>query len=204
MVIEEFGPRVANVWNHLRTTTRNLVERAWQSSSSGTALQVPRATPYDPRADQELGQLLAALDEHASHAEAPAVAEDAGKARRLADACAAVLSQQTQSAEVYAQLIQRAHQRKDFAQVDMLAGLLPDRLAPSELCELARANNVVVRALAHETLAQMPTSLLVLLLRDPVDAVVARQALERQAIEFGSEEAQRMLRDFDEAGLEDF
>lgn len=202
MVIEEFGPRVTNVWNHLRTTTRNLVERAWQSS--GAAAQVPRAAAYDPRADQELSQLLAALDEHASHAETTSAAEDAGKTRRLADACANLLSQQTQSAEVFAKLIERAHQRKDFAQIDWLAGLLPDRLAPSELCDLARANNVVVRALAQETLAQMPSSLLVMLLRDPVDAMVARQALERQAVEFGSEDAQLILRDFEESGLEDF
>jgi hypothetical protein len=122
----------------------------------------------------------------------------------LADACAALLSQQTQSAEVYAQLIARAHQRSDYAQVDALAGLLPQRLAPSEVCELARAGNVVVRALAQEALTQMPTALLAILLRDPIDAMVARQALERQAFEFGSTEAQLALRQFDESGLEEF
>ncbi len=201
MVIEEFGPRVASVWNHLRTTTRNLIERAWQSTASGSPATA-RSQHYDPRADQELSQLLAALDEHASHAATTADAKDAAKARPLADACAGVLSQQTQSAEVFARLIGRAHQRKDFAQVDVLAGLLPDRLAPSELCELARANNVVVRALAQEALTQMPTSLLATLLHDPVDVIVARQALERQATEFGSEEALRALRDFDESGIE--
>jgi hypothetical protein len=92
-------------------------------------------------------------------------------------------------------LIQRAHQRQKYAQVDALAALMPERLAPSELCELARANNVVVRALAHEALAQLPTSLLSALLRDPIDAVVARQALERQANEFDSEDAQQVLRE---------
>lgn len=199
MVIEEFGPRVANVWNHLRLTTRNLIECAWQSSAAGATPQLPRATPYDPHADQELTQLLAALDEQA---QVSADRDEADKARRLADACAQVLSQQTQSAEVFDHLIERAHQRKDFAQVDRLAGLLPERLAPSELCELARANNVIVRALAQEALTQMPTSTLTALLRDPVDAVVARQALERQAVEFGSEDAQRVLRDFDELGLD--
>src|SRR5204862_8035480 len=106
------------------------------------------------------------------------------QARRFADACANVLSQQTQSSEIFAQLIERAHQRKDYARVDALAALLPERLAPSELCELARANNVISRALAHEALTQLPTSLLAALLRDPVDAVIARQALERQANEF--------------------
>ncbi|HEX7721022.1 MAG TPA: hypothetical protein VF397_02615 [Pyrinomonadaceae bacterium] len=204
MVIEEFGPRVANVWNHLRTTTRNLVENAWRSASSGSAPQVPRSAPYDPRADQELGQLLAALDDHAQQTESSAGREGARESRRLADACANVLSQQTQSAEVFAQLIVRAHQRNNYAQVDALAERLPERLAPSELCELARANNVIVRALAHEALTQLPTSLLAAVLRDPVDAVIARQALERQATEFGSEDAQRTLREAIEGFEENF
>jgi hypothetical protein len=202
MMIEDFGPRVANVWNHLRITTRNLVERAWQSSTAGPA-QVQRATPYDPRADQELSQLLAALDEHAGQVERAAGREGSREARRLADACANVLSQQTQSAEVFAQLIERAHQRKDYAKVDALAGLLPERLAPSEMAELGRANNVVVRALAQEALTQLPTSLLVALLRDPVDATVARQALERQAIEFASLEAQQVLSEFENSVLDE-
>jgi hypothetical protein len=153
--------------------------------------------PYDPRADQELSQLLAVLDEHAGQVEQASGREGARQARRLADACANILSQQTQSAEVFAQLIERAHQRRDYARVDSLASLLPERLAPSEMSELARASNVVVRALAQEALTQLPTSLLAALLRDPVDAMVARQALERQAIEFASLEAQQVLNDFE-------
>jgi hypothetical protein len=202
MMIEDFGPRVANVWNHLRTTTRNLVERAWQSPAAGSA-KVQRATPYDPRADQELSQLLAVLDEHAGQVEQVSGREGARQARRLADACANLLSQQTQSAEVFAQLIGRAHQRNDYARVDALAGLLPERLAPSEMAELGRANNVVVRALAQEALTQLPTSLLAALLRDPIDAMVARQALERQATEFASLEAQQVLNDFEANALDE-
>jgi len=194
MMIEDLGPRVANVWNHLRTATRNLVERALQSSTSNSP-QVQRSTPYDPRADQELSQLLVALDEHAAQVEQASARQEA---RRVADACATVLSQQTQSAEVFAQLIERAHQRKDYARVDALAALLPQRLAPSEMAELGRANNVVVRALAQEALTQLPTSLLAALLRDPVDATVARQALERQATEFASLEAQQILNEFED------
>src|SRR5262245_18626484 len=203
MIMEEFGPQVANVWNHLRSTTRNLIERAWQSPSSGSAAPA-RSQQYDPRADQELSQLLAALDEHAGRVGTAPDSADGARARKLADACAAVLSQQTQSAEVFAHLIERAHLRKDFAQIDVLAGLLPERLAPSELCELARANNVVSRALAQEALTQLPTRLLATLLHDPVDAVVARQALERQAVEFGSAEAHSVLRDFDEIGIDGY
>jgi len=41
-------------------------------------------------------------------------------------------------------------------------------------------------------------------LRDPVDAVIARQALERQANEFGSEDAQRTLREIIEGFEENF
>ena len=203
MMIEEFGPRVVSVWNHLRTTTRNLVERAWKSSAGGSVMQLPQSTPYDPRADHELSQLLAALDEHTIEKGLP-VGDAAREARRLADACASVLTQQTQSAEVFSQLIQRAHLRQDFARVDALAGMLSERLAPSEVCELARASNVVVRALAHEALTQMPAARLMALLRDPVDAMVARHALERQATEYASEEAYRALREFEDFGAEDF
>jgi hypothetical protein len=200
MMIEAFGPRVTKAWNGLRAPTRKLLERAWDSTSRSIP-QVSPSPTYDPHADDELRQLLTALDEHVSNAEST---PDRESAIRLADACAALLSQQTQSAEVYAQLIVRAHQRKDYAQVDALAGLLPERLAPSEVCELARAGNVVVRALAQEALTQMPTALLAILLRDPIDSMVARQALERQAFEFASPEAQRALRQVDESGFEEF
>ena len=63
MMIEDFGPRVVSVWNDLRTATRSLVERAWQSTAGGSGMPSPRSVPYDPRADRELSRLLAALDE---------------------------------------------------------------------------------------------------------------------------------------------
>ena len=201
-MIEDFGPQVTSVWNHLRTSTRNLIERAWDSSTSGSAAQVQRST-YDPRADQELSQLLAALDAHALQVEQSAGRAGAHRARQLADACAQVLSQQTQSAEVFAQLIERAHANQNYARVDALAALLPERLAPTEMAELGRASNVVVRALAQEALTQLPTSSLAALLRDPVDAAIARQALERQANEFGLAEAQRVLNEFERFDLDD-
>jgi len=68
------------------------------------------------------------------------------------------------------------------------------------LCDLARSPYVVVRALAQEVLTQAPVSLLRALLFDPIDAEVARSVLERQAHEFGSEEARRALREIDESG----
>ncbi len=201
MMIEDFGPRVTNAWNDLRSTTRSMLERAWKSPAAGAAPQVARSAPYDPRADRELSQLLSALDERALDALND---ESARRARSLADTCAGVLTEQTQSAEVFAQLIQRAHERNDYARVDALAGALARRLAPSEVCELARSPNVVVRALAQEALAQMPAPLLVMLLRDPVDAAIARYALQRQASEYNSEEARQALQELDDFGLEQF
>jgi hypothetical protein len=205
MMMEDFGPRVLSVWKDLRSTTRNLVQRAWQSpAAAAAAVQSSRSGPYDPRADSELSRLLAALDERAGETGAAKDDESAGRARRLADACATVLTQQTQSAEVFGQLIQRAHLRKDYASIDEMADVMAKRLAPSEVCELARSNHVVVRALAQEALTQMPAPLLMTLLGDPVDAAVARFALQRQATEYASEEAQRALREFEEFRLEDY
>jgi len=200
MIIEDFGPRVTSVWNGLRPATRNLVERAWRSPSAAATAEVSKPAPYDPRADRELSQLLAALDERAAGPGSATEDEPSRKARRLADACANMLTQQTQSADVFAQLIQRAHARQEFALIDRLANGMSARLAPSELCELARSPNVVVRALANEVLAQAPTSLLRALLHDPIDAEVARSVLERQAHEFGIEDARRILRDYEEYG----
>ncbi len=201
MMIEDFGPRVTNAWNDLRSATRSLLERAWATPNVGPGPQAARSAPYDPRVDRELSQLLSALDDRAREATED---ESARRARSLADTCAGVLTEQTQSAEVFAQLIQRAHERNDFARVDALAGVLAQRLAPSEVCELARSANVVVRALAHEALAQMPAPVLITLLRDPVDAGVARYALQRQATEYNSDEARQALQDLDEFGLEQF
>lgn len=195
MIIEEFGPRVRNAWNHLRPATRSLLERAWQSPVAPP--EPVRAAAYDPRTDRELGELLAALDERAA-ANRNSSDEPTRQASRLAETCAQMLTRQTQSAEIFAQLIQRAHARQEYARLDELANAMAERLVPSELCELARAGNVVIRALAHEVLAQAPTSLLTALLHDPIDAEVARAVLERQAGEFGSEEARRVLRQLDE------
>jgi len=184
---------VATVWSELRPTTRGLVERALQASSASTN-QV-RNLPYDPRADLELSRLLTALDDRALE---PAASSDSEKIRHVADTCAAVLQEKTQSAEVFAQLVRRAEQHRDYRRIDVLADALTSRFAPSEICELARSEDVVVRALANEALAQFPTSVLVGLLSDPVDSEIARDALRRQAMEYGSEEARRIINALDQ------
>ena len=111
----------------------------------------------------------------------------------MAEVTASVLANQTQSAEVFAQLVERAHRQRDYKRIDALADALSVRFAPSEICELARASNVVVRALAQEALAQSPTGTLVQLLGDPVDSEIARDALERQAAEYDSELARQVV-----------
>jgi len=204
-MIEDFGARVASVWEGLRSTTRNMVERALQSTGAAAATttqpQRREARPYDASADWELSRLLAALDERSTEAGASLNAEQEKELRRMADTTALVLQNQTQSAEVFAQLVTRAHRLHDYARIDQLADTLASRFAPSEICELVRNNNPVVRALAQEALAQTPTSTLIGLLADPIDAEIARDALERQAIEYGSEEARRIVHLLDQTDM---
>ena len=199
-MIEDFGARVASVWEGLSSETRSLIVGALQSTpatattTAATAGNGRKGTShYDARADWELSRLLSALDERTAEAAGSLNAEQAAGLRRMAETTASVLQSQTRSAEVFAQLVERAHKQHDFARIDALADALPVRFAPSELCEVARSAHPLVRALAHEALAQAPTSVLISLLTDPVDADVARDALECQAIEYGSEEARHLI-----------
>jgi hypothetical protein len=190
LLIEDLGGRVASIWSELRPATRGLVERALQISSASAS--PARNVPYDARADLELSRLLTALDDRAAETSAAPEKNKDDQLRHIADTCAAVLQEKTQSAEVFAQLVRRAEVQRDYARIDALADSLA-RFAPSEICELSRSQNVVVRALANEALAQFPTGMLVALLSDPVDSEMARQALRRQAIEYGSEEARQIV-----------
>ena len=126
-------------------------------------------------------------------------AETGGKLRSVADTCAAVLLEKTESAEVFAQLVRRAEQQKDYRRIDTLADALTSRFPPSEICELARSEDVITRELANEALARCPISVLASLLNDPVDAETARAALRRQVVEYGSEEARQIVNVLDQA-----
>jgi hypothetical protein len=194
LTIEDFGGRLASVWSELRPTTRGMVERALQTQGGSPAARKANAAnaPYDARADNELSRLLTALDERALETDASLEAEKEVQLRHMADTCAAVLQEKTRSAEVFAQLVRRADNRRDYARIDTLADALTG-FAPSEICELARSQDVVVRALANESLAQFPTSSLIALLGDPVDSEIARDALRRQAVDYGSEEARQIV-----------
>ena len=80
VMIEDFGARVASVWEGMRPTTRSLIVGALQSSNAGAgAASTTRnsGSPYDARADWELSRLLAALDERATEAGASLNAEQA-------------------------------------------------------------------------------------------------------------------------------
>ncbi|HAF16136.1 MAG TPA: hypothetical protein DCK99_21060 [Blastocatellia bacterium] len=203
-MIEDFGGRLASVWSELRPTTRGLVERALQTPNAS----VPQSrnttnaasAPYDARADHELSRLLTALDERASETDGALEAEKGGQLRHIANTCAAVLQEKTRSAEVFAQLVHRADTQRDYARIDALADALT-RFAPSEICELVRSSDVVVRALANEALAQFPTSVLIGLLSDPVDSEIARDALRRQAVDYGSEEARQIVSALDQINM---
>lgn len=198
ITIEDFGVRVASVWQGLRSTTRDLVENALSSTTAGSS---SRPFPYDARADWELSRLLTVLDDRATEARESLSKEQAVNLEKMADTCVRVLLDRTQSAEVFAQLVERAHARRDYARIDALADVLAKRLAPAEICELARSGNVVTRALAHECLVAAPTSVLIGLLRDPVDASIAREVLERQAVDYGSEEARQIVNYLEQSEL---
>lgn len=195
MRIDDFGSRIANAWSELRPATRGLVERALQAGGSGTPPS--RNFHYDARADLELSRFLTALDDRA--AEKALDPEKGGKLKSIADTCAAVLLEQTESAEVFTQLVRRAQAQRDYNRIDTLADALTSRFPPSEICELARSEDKIVRELANEALARCPISVLYSLLNDPVDAETARAALRRQVVEYGSEEARQLVNALDQA-----
>lgn len=201
MMIEDFGAQVASVWEGLRSTTRSLIVSALQSPTATGHTRVN--VGYDARADWELSRLLAALDARAAEAGANMNTEQAQSLSRMAEAVGSVLESQTQSAEVFVQLIERAHKRHDYKRIDALADALAQRFSPSEICELARSPNVVARALAQEALAQARTATLVQLLSDPIDAEIARDALERQAAEYDSELARQIVNALNQADEEE-
>lgn len=124
--IDDFGTRIATAWSELRPATRGLVERALQAASTG--LQSTRNFQYDARADLELSRFLAALDDRAAEKTNALDAEQNGKLKSIADTCAAVLVEKTESAEVFAQLVRRAETQRALARcpLSVLMALLND------------------------------------------------------------------------------
>lgn len=204
ITMKAFGGRVESVWQGLRPATRSLVERALraaQASAEGERHAAATRSGYDACSEWELSRLLAALDERACDVTAVATlsSDEATELVRVTETCVVVLRREARSAEVFAQLLERAFRASDYAEVDSLADAVMSRLAPSETCELARHAHPAVRAIANETLLLTPTSALVSLLGDPVDAEIARDALEQQADELESEEARWVVNALDVA-----
>lgn len=195
MTIKDFGARVADVWEGLRPGTRRMVVGALQQqpasfSNSGAG----RKFFYDAQSDWELSRLLTALDDRAQSADARKNLINFRELRRVADATARVLEAQTESAEIFIQLVERALLRYDYARVDQLADALTARFSAAEVCEIVRqAEHAPVCALAFESLAQIPVSRLFPLVDDPLYSEIVRIALEQQAFEFESEEARLLL-----------
>jgi len=200
-MIEDFGGRVATVWSELRPSTRGIVERALQSAGSGT--QLARNFQYDARADIELSRFLAALDDRALEKNSALDSETIKNLKSVAETCVEVLQAKTESAEVFAQLVRRAHSQRAYDRIDVLADSLTERFPPSEICELARSGDVIVRELANEALARCPVSVLATLLGDPVDSEIARAALRRQVAEYGLEDARQIVSVLDQVGSDE-
>jgi hypothetical protein len=197
LVIEDFGNRIASVWSELRPGTRGLVERALHAKAGNAP--PARNFQYDARADIELSKFLSVLDDRAGERSDALDPETITKVRSVANTCAEVLLEKTESAEVFAQLVRRAENQRDYKRIDVLADALNTRFPPSEICELARSEDIIVRELANEALARCPISVLAGLLSDPVDAEIARSALRRQVVEYGSEEARQIVNVLDQS-----
>jgi hypothetical protein len=204
MTIKDFGAQVADVWEGLRPRTQRMVVGALQqTSSSSSNAAANRSFSYDAHADWELSRLLTALDRRATEeAEARKSAQKLRELRRMADATARVLETQTESAEIFIQLVERALKRYDYVRVDALAASLNERFSAGEICEIVRqAEHAPVRALAFEALALVPISQFLPLLDDPMYGDIVRAALEQQALEYNSEDAKMLL---DQLALEDY
>ena len=155
-MIEDFGGRLASVWSGLRPATRGLVEQALHAANPTASISSrTNLNTYDARADRELSLLLSALDERVTEPGLSLQSDQGRQLRQIADTCAAVLQEKTQSADVFTQLVRRADAQRDYARIDALADALI-RFSPTEICELARSEDPVVKALANESLVGCP------------------------------------------------
>ena len=196
MMIKDFGARVESVWEGLRPVTKKMIVGALQAKS-GNANAPTQKFSYDTQSDWELSRLLSALDEQAKDADVKNNPEKLGELQQLTETCISVLKAQTESAEVFIQLAERALAQKDYKEIDRLADLLAERFSVGEMCEIARqTTNPAIRAIAMETIALMPVEEIIPSFDDPIYEDIARMALEIKAFEYESEEARRALDQF--------
>lgn len=198
MTIKDFGGRVASVWEGLRPMTRKMLVGALQSSGSQNQISKAPKFAYDAHADWELSRLLSAIDEQSRSAEVQKDSRKLNEMNQLADTCARLLETKSGSAEVFIQLAERALRRHDYKKLDVLADRLAERFSSGEVAEIVRqTESPQIRAIAYETMAMMPVTLLSPLLDDPLYAEIAAVALEQKAYEYGSDEAREILDRFD-------
>ena len=190
MTFKNFGKEVESIWNDLRPMTKEMLVKALN-----TNIQKPTFS-YDAHADWELSNLLNALDHEVRQKDPEKT--DAKDLRNMAEVCANVLEAQTESAEVFIQLARRALAKNDFAKIDSLADALFDRFTAGETAEIIRQTKMPqIRAIAFETLAVLPVTLIGPLLDDPLYFDIACNVLEQQAVEFESAEAKQILEQLD-------
>lgn len=197
-MINEFGGRVASVWDGLRPVTKKMLVRALQSSISTPANNKTPKFSYDAHADWEVSRLLTALDEQSKTEEARTDPAQFTEITQLADTCARVLETQSASAEVFIQLAERVIKENNYDRLDKLADRLAEHFSAGEIAEIVRQTELPqIRAIAYETLAMLPIPSILPLLDDPLYADIAAGALEQKAYEFDSDEARDILDQLD-------
>ncbi len=191
---KNFGERLENIWKDLRPMTKKMLEGAMKTSKPPGKQKYS----YDAHADWELSSLLTALDEQVKDPESKKDSVRLREISNLANVCAGLLEARTESAEVFIQLAKRALSRNDYAGIDKLADILFERFTAGEIAEIIRQTEMAqIRAIAYETLAIFPATLVVPLLDDPLYFEIAVNVLEQQAMEFESEEARAVLEHLD-------
>ena len=191
---KHFGKRVENIWKDLRPMTKKMLEGALKKAKPANKQKFS----YDAHADWELSNLLTALDEQVQDPEARKDSTGYREIADLANVCAGLLAARTESAEVFIQLAKRTLKRNDFAGIDKLADILFERFSAGEIAEIIRQTEMAqIRAIAYETLAVLPTTLVVPLLDDPLYFEIAVNVLEQQAMEFESDQARAVLEHLD-------
>ncbi len=198
MMIKDLGGRVASIWDGLRPVTKKMLEGALRSGTVSPSNTATQTFSYDAHADWEVSRLLTALDERVH--EAPKEPEVLNEISELAETCVRVLESQSGSAEVFIQLAERAIRSRDYKKLDKLSDRLMERFSSGEIAEIVRQTELPqIRAIAYETLALLPATMLTPLLADPLYAEIGANALEQKAFEYESEEARDILEQFENA-----
>ncbi len=193
--MKNYGKQIETIWKDLRPMTKKMLVGGFNTNKSAKQQKYT----YDAHADWEISSLLDALDNQAKDSDAPIEKSKLREINTLASICASVLEAQTESAEVFIQLTKRALKRNDFVKIDKLADALFERFSAGEMAEIIRQTDLAqIRAIAYETLAVMPATLVEPLLNDPLYFEIACNVLEQQAVEFESAEAQQILELLDE------